>query len=135
MPFDLTTFSEGVAALKTALDSVRSAYTMVKDFRSTGGSTEQEQKVIENVLTVASTNTAIAEATLGQAFGYEMCKCTLPPTPMLTVGYYDRVLHDDFDRRVADPVYECPKCGYNTAGPFSFKRTVVAPSGNAASSA
>lgn len=96
---------------------------MTKDFRSSGGSTEQEQKVIENALTVASTNTAIAEATLGQAFGYEMCRCAFPPTPMLTVGYYDRVLHTDYKRDIGDPVYECPKCGYSTEGPFGYKRT------------
>jgi hypothetical protein len=123
MPFDLTTFSEGIATLKTAFDAVRSAYSMTKDFRSSGGSTEQQQKAIENALTVASTNTALAEATLGQAFGYELCRCSFPPTPMLTVGYYDRVLHDDFNRSIGDPVYECPKCGYSTAGPFSYKRT------------
>ena len=133
MPIDLTTLTEGFAILKSAVDSSRSVFTMIKDYRASGSSTEHEQKAIETALTTASTNTALAEATLGQAFGYEMCKCTFPPTPMLTVGYYDRPLHDDFDRRIGDPVYACPKCGYNTAGPFAFKRTVVAPSGTAAS--
>ena len=40
-----------------------------------------------------------------EAFGYELCKCEFPPTPMKTVGYTR-------DRQV---VYQCPKCGFNTA--------------------
>jgi hypothetical protein len=81
MPFDLTTFTEGIATLKTAIGAVRSAYSITKDIRSSGHSTESEQKAIENALRVASSNTAIAEATLAQAFGYEMCRCQFPPTP------------------------------------------------------
>jgi hypothetical protein len=117
---DPQTWIEGIAALKTAFDGVRSAIGIVKDVRSMGGGTEQQQKAIDSALTVASTNTAIAEATLGQAFGYELCKCTFPPTPMLTVGYVDRRLPNG--KKEGEPVYECPKCGYNTAGPCGYQR-------------
>jgi hypothetical protein len=65
----------------------RSAFGMIKDYRSDGGGTEKQEKAIDAALTVASTNTAIAEATLGRAFGYQMCKCDFPPTPIRTVGY------------------------------------------------
>ena len=124
-----TTFSEGVAAFKTAIEGVRSAITIVKDVSSIRGSTEQEQKAIDSALTVASTNTAIAEAALGQAFGYEMCKCTLPPTPMLTAGF----CHLNLPHKDIGPIYECPKCGFNTAGGQPFTRTAP-PRGSSAPS-
>jgi hypothetical protein len=120
MPFDLTTFSEGIATLKTALDAGRSAFSMIKDFGSTGRGTEQQRTAIEKALTIASTNTALAEATLGQAFGYELCRCTFPPTPMLTVGYCEFKLANGM--KAGDPAYECQKCGYHNTGPHAFKR-------------
>jgi hypothetical protein len=124
MPIDdPATWAQGFAALKTAFDGVRSAISIVKDIRSIGGSTEQEQKAIDSALTVASTNTAIAEATLGQAFGYQLCKCDFPPTPMRTVGYVSVQLANGM--KPGDPVYECPKCGYINVGPFTYQR--IAP--------
>jgi hypothetical protein len=81
---------KGLAAAKTAFDSVRSAISMVKDVQSLGGGTQQQQKAIDQALTIASSNTAIAEAQLAQAFGYELCKCEFPPIPMRTVGYFIR---------------------------------------------
>ena len=123
MPIDdPSTWAEGFAALKTAFEGVRSAISIVKDVRSIGGSTEKEQKAIDSALTIASTNTAIAEATLGQAFGYELCRCSFPPTPMRTVGYVSVNLANG--KKVGDPVYECPKCGYNNVGPFTYQRIV-----------
>ena len=87
MPIDdPSTWAQGLAAAKTAFDSVRSAIGIVKDVRSLGGGTEQQQKAIDQALTVASSTTAIAEAELAKAFGYELCKCEFPPTPMRTVG-------------------------------------------------
>ena len=92
---------------------------MVKDVQSLGGGTEQEKKAIDTALTVASSNTAIAEAQLAQAFGYELCKCEFPPIPMRTVGYFNRRTATN---KEGDPVYECPKCGYNNAGPYGYAR-------------
>jgi hypothetical protein len=135
MPFDdPTTWAQAAAAAKTAFDSVRSAISIVKDIRSLGGGNEHQQKVVDNALTVASTNTAIAEAELAKAFGYELCKCDFPPTPMKTVGYLGRPVPG---KQVGDPVYECPKCGYNTAGPFMFTRLqqATSPSSNGSSAA
>src|SRR6188472_533223 len=116
MPFDdPATWAQGWTAAKTAFDSVRSAISMVRDVRSLGGGTEQEQKAIDNALTIASSSTAIAEAQLAQSFGYELCRCAFPPTPMTTIGYFN---HSHGNKTEGDPVYECPKCGFNTAGPF-----------------
>jgi hypothetical protein len=121
MPLDdPSTWAQGLAAAKTAFDSVRSAISMVKDVRSLGGGTQQQQKAIDQALTIASSNTAIAEAHLAQALGYELCRCEFPPTPMRTVGYFNR-RHAGHNE--GDPVYECPKCGYTNAGPFKYERT------------
>ena len=123
MPIDdPSSWAQGLGALKTAFDSVRSAIGMIRDVRSLGGGTEQEQKAIDAALTVASSTTAIAEAELAKAFGYELCKCEFPPTPMRTVGH---VTFEHGTRHPGDPVYECPKCGYNTEGPYRYQR--IAP--------
>ncbi len=119
---DPSAWAQGLAAAKTAFDSIRSAIGIVKDVRSLGGGTEQQQRAIDQALTVASSTTAIAEAELAKAFGYELCKCVFPPTPMRTVGYWTR--HHD-NHHTGAPVYECPKCGYNTAGPYGYER--IAP--------
>jgi|SRR5690242_7939665 hypothetical protein len=36
------------------------------------------------------------------------------------VNFIDRNLSKDF--REGDPVFECPKCRYSTAGPYNFTR-------------
>ena len=106
MPLDdPSTWVTGWTAAKTAFESVRSAISMVKEAKSLGGGTEQQQKAIDSALTIASSNTAIAEAQLAQAFGYELCRCDFPPTPMKTVGYFSR---SHGDHKEGDPVYEAP---------------------------
>jgi hypothetical protein len=121
MPIDdPNTWVQGAAAVKAAFDGLRSAISTIKDIRGLGGGTEQQQKAIDAALTTAASNTAIAEATLGQAFGYQLCRCEFPPTPMRTVGYVSANLANGM--KVGDQVYECPKCGYNNAGPFTYQR-------------
>jgi len=121
MPIDdPATWAQGLGALKTAFDSVRSAISIVKDARSLGGGTQQQQQAIDQALTVANSSTAIAEAQIAQAFGYELCRCDFPPTPMRTVGYFQV---NGGNHKMGDPVYECPKCGRTNAGPFQFERT------------
>ncbi len=60
----------------------------------------------------------IAEAEIPNALGFELCKCQFPPIPMLTVGHID-----NFDADMHGPVYECPKCGYNSARIWAYRRT------------
>jgi len=121
MPLDDPgTWMAGIGAWKVAVESVRSTIAMLRDLRSVGGGSEEEKKVIDTALSVASANTAIAEAQLAKAFGYELCKCEFPPTPMRTVGYFG---HRHGEHRETDPVYECPKCGSTNAGPFMYQRT------------
>ena len=60
--------------------------------------------------------TAIAQAEVAKALGYQLCKCDFPPPLMLTVGTHS------LRGGKAGAVYECPKCKFNTASPFSFTR-------------
>ena len=98
-----------------ALESVRSVIATVKEIRSLGGVAAQEQNAIDNALAIAASNTAIAEAEMAKAFGYELCKCDFPPIPMRTVGYFTRPVAK---RNSGDPACEYRKCGYNNTGPY-----------------
>jgi len=73
---------------------------------------------ITAALEAAETSSKIAEAEVAKALGYELCKCQFPPTPMLTVGMME-------GRPKTGPVYECPRCGFNTAHPYTYER--IAP--------
>jgi len=120
MPIDdPSTWAQGIDAFKGAIDSVRSAIKMVKDVRSLGSGTEQQQKAIDNALREARLKAATAEAQLAKALGYELCKCDYPPTPMRTVGY---MTSNQKNHQIGELVYECPKCGRDTAAPFGYKR-------------
>ena len=52
----------------------------------------------------------LAEAAIGKAFGYQLCRCTLPPAVCLRTGY---------DRSRAVEMSRCPACGteYPERGP------------------
>jgi hypothetical protein len=107
-------------ALKTAFDTFRSAIATVKQIRSLSGGTEEQKKIVDEALEHAVRTAAIAEAEVAKALGYELCKCEFPPTIMLTVGY-----HNERGGGRTGPAFECPKSGYNTAGPWMYER--IAP--------
>jgi hypothetical protein len=56
---DPGTFISGAGALKVVFDSVRSAIGLLKDARSLGGGTEEQQQTIDKAL--ASSSAALAE--------------------------------------------------------------------------
>jgi hypothetical protein len=113
---DPGTLMQALGAWKNATDALKQSIELVRTMGgATGGSTEQK-KVLEQTLATATSSAAFAEAELARAFGYELCKCTIPPIPMLTVGYSG-----------GNPVYECPKCGFNTATAARFGYTRTAP--------
>jgi len=120
MPIDdQSTWAEGIDAFKTAIENIRSAIGMVKNVRS---GTDQQQKAIDNALREARLKTVIAEAQLAKALGYALCKCDYPPTPMKTVGY---LTSTQGNHQIGELVYECPKCGHDTAAPLGYQR--IAP--------
>lgn len=101
---------------KNAFELIRMALGAASDIKALlpeGPQREAATKAIEN----AEAQTKIAEASIAKALGYELCRCEFPPNPMLTVGYMTR---GDI---AGKQVYECPKCGANTAGPWAYQRT------------
>jgi hypothetical protein len=76
--------------------------------------------LIEAALEKASIATAVAEAEVAKGLGFELCRCQFPPIPTLTVGHIDNPT-----AKMRGAVYECPKCGFNSAGPWSYNR--IAP--------
>jgi len=126
---DPGTWSQGALAFKTIFDGLRSAIAMVREARSGASTGKGEDQLIDAALDKASKATVVAEAEVAKALGYELCKCEFPPIPMLTVGRIDIP-----DLKMLGPVYECPKCGYNSAGPWGYYR-IAAPrtAGQAAS--
>jgi hypothetical protein len=115
---DLTNWVAGAAAVKSTFDTLKSAIGLLKDAKGLLPEGDQREKAITMALDSAAASAKIAEAEVAKALGYELCKCEFPPTPMLTVGELN-------GRPKTGPVYECPKCGFNTAGPFMYNR--IAP--------
>src|SRR5258708_26355240 len=84
------------------------------------GSAAETTATITAALATAESSSRIAEAEVAKALGYELCKCQFPPTPMLTVGSIDNP-----EMKLRGPVFECPRCGFNTAGVWNYTR--IAP--------
>jgi hypothetical protein len=123
MPFDdPNTWLQGATAVKAAFDAFRAAIAGVKDIRAIAGGTEEQKKVVDEALDHAIRTAAVAEAEVAKALGYELCKCQFPPTIMLTVGHKSE--RGERGATASGPVFECPKCGYNSAGPWLYTRTV-----------
>jgi hypothetical protein len=121
MPIDdPATWSQGALAFKSIFDGLRSAISMVREAKGSRDSDQgkEETKLIDAALEKASVATAIAEAEVAKALGFELCKCQFPPIPMLTVGHID-----SNQSGMHGPVYECPKCGYNSARMWAYTRT------------
>jgi hypothetical protein len=132
MPIDdPATWSQGALAFKSIFDGLRSAISLVREARGSRDSDQgkEETKLIVAALEKASTATAIAEAEVAKALGFELCKCQFPPIPMLTVGHIDNP-----NAKMVGPIYECPKCGYNSARVWSYTRTSPPRAKEAASS-
>jgi hypothetical protein len=120
---DPVTIISGISAVKTAFDALRSAIGLVNDTKNLLPK-DEKTATITAALATAESSSRLAEAEIAKALGYELCKCQFPPTPMLTVGHFDRPCGR---YKPGDPVYECPKCGADNAGPFTYTRT--APEG------
>jgi hypothetical protein len=123
MPIDdPNTWLQTASAVKTMIDSFRSAIGLAKEANAVGGGSAEQKKAVDTALATASSSASLAEVEIAKALGYPLCKCQFPPTAMLTVGYYERDFYED-GRNAGDPVFGCPKCEFTTAGPFEFKRT------------
>jgi hypothetical protein len=117
---DPGTIVTAVSAAKTTFDAVRSAIGLVKETKDLLPEGEKKAAITAALVT-AESSSRIAEAEVAKALGYELCKCSFPPTIMLTVGEHNGLVTE----LGIGPVFECPRCGYNTAGPYMYKR--IAP--------
>jgi hypothetical protein len=121
-PASTQDWARGAAALKSTFDALASAWKMVKEFRSTGNNVSPEEAaLVDRALDEAASASKLAQAQIAKALGYQLCHCTFPPTAMLTVG-------STVDWKAAQmtvPVYECPRCGYNSVGREDYDR--IAP--------
>lgn len=117
---DPNAWAQGANAFKAIFEGLRSAIGLVNDMRKSGGDNKAQQQLVDDALEKAGTAAKIAEAEVAKALGFELCKCEFPPHPMRTVGYMDVSIASK-----SGPVYECPKCGYNSAGPWAYTR--IAP--------
>jgi hypothetical protein len=105
-----------IGALKPTFDALRSALGLLKDAKDLlpAGA---KSAAISQALATAEASAKLAEAEIAKALGFELCKCEFPPTAMLTVG-----THSGRAGGITGAVYECPKCKFNTASPYSFTR-------------
>ena len=115
MEFDVP---EALNQLKSAFDLFRSATGLVSDVTKALPKGTEKEAATKSLLEAAKA-TQIAEASVAQALGYELCKCAFPPTPMLRIGY---LTPRGFNR--TESVYECPKCKQHTAGGWQFMREI-----------
>jgi hypothetical protein len=122
IPDDPAAIASGLPAAKTTFDAIRSAIGLLKDTKDLLPK-GQKADAVTAALVTAESSSRVAEAEIAKALGYELCRCEFPPTPMLTVGHISSELAAR--RGVQGPVYECPKCGFNTALSFSYSR--IAP--------
>jgi hypothetical protein len=109
-------WAQGVGAFKNAVDAISSVLQLVKQFGAGGKKpTTQEQELIDRALAEADKAAKVADAQTLKALGYTLCHCEFPPPAMFTVGHHQA-------REREGPVYECPRCGYNTADPWMYTR-------------
>jgi hypothetical protein len=116
---DPLTVVAGISAVKTTFDALRSAIGLIRD---TKGLLPKDEKtaVIAAALATAESSSKVAEAEVAKALGYELCRAHFPPVVMLQVGYH--IGNADAFSRTGNPVFECPECHRNSAGPYSFQR-------------
>ena len=109
-------WEQTATAVRDGVDAARSAFELVKRYCGAGQkATQEEQEATERALEDAEAAALVADAHIAKALGYLLCRCQFPPTAMLTVGQHH-------GRGREGPVYECPRCGSNNAGGWSFKR-------------
>jgi hypothetical protein len=108
-----------------AADAVRSftgaaneVLKFIKGLRTKPTATVDQSNTLEKMIAETEAAAGVAQARVLHALGYQLCRCEIPPTAMLTVGYQNR------GKDTGEPVHECPKCGRDTAAPFGFVRTV-----------
>jgi hypothetical protein len=103
---DLSALSDGLVSAKSGFDLLRGAVGLLKDVQGVLPAGDKKDAVGTS-LSQASRQLELAEAQIAKGLGYPLCRCTLPPNPMLEVGEYWSPM------AVRVVVNECPRCHRN----------------------
>ena len=106
---------EALGHLKTALDSGRQAFGLWRDIKGSKPTLDQEAQ-IESLFQDAEKERQLALASIGKAFDYQLCRCTLPPQVCLKTG---------FDRLSGVEQSKCQECGQKYPPEDPFSGTIV----------
>ena len=80
----------------TSLEALARARSFLRSL-----SNSEQKAAAEAAIIDAEDKIKIAKAQVGKAFGYQLCKCTFPPTVCLTTGFNPS----------GDETSRCPSCG------------------------
>jgi hypothetical protein len=103
---DITSLTEGFAALKSGTEGIRRLLSLWNDIKGHGG--EAQQVAATRALETSERQLQFAETQIAKGLGYTLCMCAFPPTPMLTVGWVER--------GGSRAVHRCPRCGITDNG-------------------
>lgn len=92
--------SEGLEHLKLAFQAGSEAFKLWRSIRGLKPTPEQENQ-IDRLFQDAETERQLAMASIGKAFGYQLCKCTVPPQVCPMIGFSE----------AGDEQSRCPECG------------------------
>ena len=108
---DIGDVSTGLEHFKLALQSGAEAFKLWRSVRGSKPTPEQENQ-IDRLFQNAEMERQLALASIGKAFGYMLCRCTVPPQVCTKTGYTE---HEEERSK-------CPSCGEEypvTVEPFS----------------
>ena len=97
---EMSDISEAFRHLGIAFDTGKKAFNLWRSLRSGAGTPEQEAQ-IESLFKDAEKEHQLAMASIGRAFEYQLCRCTLPPQVCLRTGY---------DKQTGEEKSRCPAC-------------------------
>jgi hypothetical protein len=89
----LSLLSEALKLAREAANSAKEGASIAKDI--------QHEKIFAAAEKLRQSVECV-EAELGKAYGYQLCKCTLPPQACLKIAY---------DEKTFNEISKCPKCG------------------------
>jgi hypothetical protein len=78
MPY-LTNWVAGAVAVRSTLDTLKSAIGLLRDAKGLLPEGDQREKAITIALDSASASASVAEAEVAKALGYELCKWSFRP--------------------------------------------------------
>jgi hypothetical protein len=107
---------EWLEAFNSGITLLRGALGLIRDLREE--LPPDKRKAVDQALDQAEKSTALAEAQIASALGYQLCRCTFPPQIMLFVGYDAQATYQE-----EAAVHKCFRCGNETLPPAVRRRS------------